>query len=182
MARRPKTTLSVEKTRITRIDDGFVFLGFRIQRRPWCDGRRTVLTMSVRARLGVGDAQDRETDGAKYGIALAGGGAAVGRSGPSGRAAHFRYGASKRTFSYPGWYAWWRLILRIRCKHPHLTWKQLRRRSCGADRITEGGNVLYAPAKTQVQRYTFRGAQISTPYNIERGRSRRNTLPPDEPR
>ena len=26
-------TLSVEKTHITHIDDGFVFLGFRIQRR-----------------------------------------------------------------------------------------------------------------------------------------------------
>ncbi|WP_353963064.1 group II intron maturase-specific domain-containing protein [Streptomyces sp. NBC_00893] len=31
---------------------------------------------------------------------------------------YFRYGASKRTFSYLGWCAWWRLILWIRYKHP----------------------------------------------------------------
>jgi hypothetical protein len=41
-----------------------------------------------------------------------------------GWAAYFRYGASKKTFSYLGWYAWWRLILWIRRKHPHLTWKR----------------------------------------------------------
>jgi RNA-directed DNA polymerase len=62
---------------------------------------------------------------------------------------------------------WARLIHWIRYKHPHLTWKQLRRRFYGADRITEGGLVLYNPAKMRVERYRFRGAQISTPYNID---------------
>ncbi|MGW2523970.1 hypothetical protein ACWC09_44730 [Streptomyces sp. NPDC001617] len=58
-------------------------------------------------------------------------------------------------------------VIWIRYKHPHLTWKQLRHRYYGADRITAGGIVLYNPAKMRVQRYTFRGAQISTPYNID---------------
>ncbi|MGW6413534.1 hypothetical protein ACWF95_42075 [Streptomyces vinaceus] len=40
--------------------------------------------------------------------------------------------------------------------------EQLRRRYYGADRITEGGLVLYNPAKMRVERYRFRGAQIST--------------------
>lgn len=84
-----------------------------------------------------------------------------------GWAAYFRYGASKKTFSYLGWYAWWRMIHWIRYKHPHVTWKQLRRRYYGADRITEGGLVLYSPAKMEVERYRFRGAQITTPYNID---------------
>ncbi|MBO0657066.1 hypothetical protein J1792_31325 [Streptomyces triculaminicus] len=35
LARKLKMTLSAEKTRIAHIDDGFVFLGFHIQRRPW---------------------------------------------------------------------------------------------------------------------------------------------------
>ncbi|MBC9731507.1 hypothetical protein [Streptomyces sp. TRM68367] len=48
-----------------------------------------------------------------------------------------------------------------------MTWKQLRRRYFGADRIAEGGLVLYNPAKMKVERYRFRGAQISTPYNID---------------
>ena len=84
-----------------------------------------------------------------------------------GWAAYFRYGASKKTFSYLGWYAWWRLILWIRRKHPHLTWKQVRRRYYGADRIREDDLVLYNPAKMKVERYRFRGSQISTPYNID---------------
>ena len=55
-----------------------------------------------------------------------------------GWAAYFRYGASKQTFADLGWYAWWRMIYWIRRKHPDLTWKQIRRRYYGADRIREG--------------------------------------------
>jgi RNA-directed DNA polymerase len=84
-----------------------------------------------------------------------------------GWAAYFRYGASKQTFSYLGWYTWWRVLSWIRRKHPHLTWKQLRRRFYGADRITAEGLTLYNPAKMRVLRYRFRGAQISTPYNVD---------------
>jgi RNA-directed DNA polymerase len=84
-----------------------------------------------------------------------------------GWAAYFRSGASKKTFSYLGWYAWWRLILWIRRKHRKLTWKQLWRRYYGADRIIEDGLVLYNPAKMRVERYRFRGAQISTPYDVD---------------
>ncbi len=84
-----------------------------------------------------------------------------------GWAAYFRYGASKQTFSYLGWYAWWRMIYWIRRKHPHLTWRQTRRRYYGADRIREGTQVLYNPAKMRVERYRYRGAQIATPFNID---------------
>jgi RNA-directed DNA polymerase len=83
-----------------------------------------------------------------------------------GWAAYFRYGASKKTFSYLGWYAWWRLILWIRRKHP--TWPgKVRRRYYGADRIREDDLALYNPAKMRVERYRFRGSQSSTPYNID---------------
>jgi RNA-directed DNA polymerase len=84
-----------------------------------------------------------------------------------GWAAYFRYGVSKRTFVYLGWYAWRRMNLWIGRKHPRLTWKQMRRRYFGADCIAEGGVTLYNPAKMKVERYRFRGAQISTPYNID---------------
>jgi RNA-directed DNA polymerase len=33
-------------------------------------------------------------------------------------AAYLRYGAWRKTFSYLGWYAWWRLMGWIRRKHP----------------------------------------------------------------
>jgi len=59
------------------------------------------------------------------------------------------------------------MIYWIRRKHPHLTWKQTRRRYYGVDRIRAGNLVLYNPAKMRVERYRYRGTQIATPFNID---------------
>ncbi|HEX3196659.1 MAG TPA: hypothetical protein VHR39_03800 [Propionibacteriaceae bacterium] len=45
--------------------------------------------------------------------------------------------------------------------------EKVRRHFYGADRIREDDLVLYNPAKMRVERYRFRGSQISTPYNID---------------
>jgi RNA-directed DNA polymerase len=164
---RLKMTLSDDKTHITHIDDGFAFLGFHIQAKTRGDGRRVVLTIpSKHALAAVMGKIKKLTRRGTTSLSLA---EVLRTVNPvlRGWAAYFRYGASKKTFSYLGWYAWWRLLLWIRRKHPHLTWKQLRRRYYGTDRITEGGIVLYNPAKTRVERYRYRGTQISTPYNID---------------
>ncbi len=166
LGRQLKMTLSVEKTHITHIDDGFVFLGFRIQRRRRGDGRRVVLTIpSKQALAGV---MHKIKQATKTGTSRTLG-QVLRKINPilRGWAAYFRYGASKKTFSYLGWYAWWRMIYWIRRKHPHLTWKQVRRRYYGADRIQEDGLVLYNPATMRVERYRYRGTQISTPFNID---------------
>ena len=168
LGRELKMTLSEEKTHITHIDDGFVFLGFHIQRRHRGNrhgqGRRVVLTIpSKQALAGV---MRKIKQATKTGISRTLG-QVLRKINPilRGWAAYFRYGASKQTFSYLGWYAWWRMIYWIRAKHPHLTWKQIRRRYYGADRIREGTLVLYNPAKTRVERYRYRGTQIATPFN-----------------
>jgi RNA-directed DNA polymerase len=160
-------TLSVEKTHITHLDDGFDFLGFRIQRRTGRDGRRVVLTIPAKHALAavmhkIKTATGRGTTSLSLAQVLR-------KINPilRGWAAYFRYGASKKTFSYLGWYAWWRVLGWIRRKHPRWTWKQLRRRHYGVDRITAEGLTLYNPAKMRVERYRFRGAQIGTPYNID---------------
>jgi RNA-directed DNA polymerase len=166
LAKQLRMTLSQEKTHITHIDDGFVFLGFRIQRRRQTDGHRVVLTIpSKQALAGV---MHKIKQATKTGTSRTLG-QVLRKINPilRGWAAYFRYGASKRTFSYLGYYAWWRMIYWIRRKHPHLTWKQIRRRYYGADRIREGTLVLYNPAKTRVERYRYRGAQIATPFNID---------------
>jgi RNA-directed DNA polymerase len=167
LAGRLKMTLSDEKTHITHINDGFVFLGFHIQAKTRGDGRRVVLTIPAKQALAsvvhkIKKLTGRGTTSHTLEEVLRTVNPVL-----RGWAAYFRYGASKKTFSYLGWYAWWRLLLWIRRKRPHLTWKQLRRRYYGADRITEGGIVLYNPAKMRVERYRFRGTQISTPYNID---------------
>ena len=79
-----------------------------------------------------------------------------------GWAAYFRYTAAKRTFSYLGYYAWWRVIRWLRRKHPQWTWGRVRRRFFGKDAIREGGFTLYNPAAMRVLRYGFRGGRIPT--------------------
>lgn len=167
LAERLKMTLSESKTHITHIDNGFVFLGFRIQRWRTGNGRQVVRTIASKEALArvmhkIKEATGSQTTSLRLSLVLW-------KINPilRGWAAYFRYGASKKTFSYLGWYAWWRMIYWIRRKHPHLTWKQLRRRYYGADRIREDGLTLYNPAKMRVERYRFRGAQISTPYNVD---------------
>ena len=160
-------TLSAEKTLVTHIDDGFDFLGFRIQRKSWDDGRLVVLTYPSKASLAavmrrIKQATGRGTTSLRLVNVLR-----VVNPVLRGWAGYFRYGVSKRTFAYVGYYAWWRMIGWIRRKHPRLGWKQLRRRYYGADRICEDGIVLYNPAKMRVERYRFRGAQICTPYNLD---------------
>ena len=166
LGRELKMTLSVDKTHITHIDDGFVFLGFRIQRRRRGDGRRVVLTIPSKQALAAVMHKIKQATRTGTSLRL---GQVLRKVNPilRGWAAYFRYGASKQTFAYLGWYAWWRMIYWIRRKHPHLTWKQIRRRYYGADRIREDKLVLYNPAKMRVERYRYRGTQIATPFNID---------------
>lgn len=166
VARDLKMTLSDEKTLITHIDTGFNFLGFRIQRKQW-NGKPVVLTWPAKDALAAVMHKIKQWTGrGTTSMALS---EVLRKINPilRGWAAYFRYGVSKKTFSYLGWYAWWRMIGWIRRKHPHLTWKQIRRRYYGADRITEDDVTLYNPAKMRVERYRFRGQQICTPYNID---------------
>jgi len=162
-----KMTLSQEKTLLTHLDDGLDFLGFRIQRIRRGDGRRVVLTYpSKQALAAVKHKIKQATRAGTTSLRLVD---VLRMVNPilRGWAAYFRYGVSKRTFAYLGYYAWWRMMLWLRRKHPRLTWKQARRRYYGADRISDEGVTLYNPAKTKVERYLFRGAQIGTPFNVD---------------
>jgi RNA-directed DNA polymerase len=171
LAQQLKMTLSAEKTHITHIDDGFVFLGFRIQRRRRGDrrqGRGRWVVLTIPSKPALAGVMRKIKQATKTGTSRTVG-QVLRKLNPilRGWAAYFRYGVSKQTFAYLGWYAWWRMIYWIRRKHPHLTWKQIRRRYYGADRIREGKLVLYNPAKMRVERYRYRGAQIATPFNID---------------
>ena len=160
-------TLSPEKTLVTHIDNGFDFLGFHIRRKHRENGTFVIHTYPSKAALAAVKAKIRRaTGGGTTSLRLVD---VLGTVNPilRGWAGYFRYGASKRTFSYLDYYAWWRMILWLRRKHPRLTWKQMRRRYYRADRITEDSVTLYNPARMRVERYRYRGAQISTPYNID---------------
>ena len=167
LARELHMTLSAEKTLVTHIDDGYDFLGFHIQRKPGRGSRIVVTTYPSKAALAavmrkIKRATGRGTTSLRLADVLR-----VVNPILRGWAAYFKYAASKKTFAYLGYYAWWRMIFWLRRKHPKLTWKQIRRRFYGTDRIREGTVALYNPVKMPVQRYVFRGAQIGTPYNVE---------------
>ena len=131
--------LSEEKTTICHIDEGFDFLGFRIQRQPKRGTqKRYVYTYpSKKALLAVGDQVRTLTQGSHEPVA--GRPAATGSTrccgaGPttSGTA------CSKATFSYLGAFAWRRVVSWLRRKHHRPNWKWLRRRYLPGWWPTEG--------------------------------------------
>jgi RNA-directed DNA polymerase len=157
-------SLKPEKTGVTHIDEGFVFLGQRIIRRPKgpkrfvytlvCDEALASVKRKVKALTG------RSTTSLELSELLRALNPIL-----RGWAAYFRYAAAKRTFAYLGNYAWWRVMRWLRKKHPRMTWKQLQRRYFGKDRIQAGGVTLYNPASMRVERYRYRGAMIATAWN-----------------
>jgi RNA-directed DNA polymerase len=153
-----------EKTRLTHIDAGFVFLGQRIIRRPKGPKRHVYTLVAdealASAKRRVKALTGRSTTNLELSELLRALNPVL-----RGWAAYFRYAAAKRTFAYLGWYAWWRVMRWLRKKHPRLTWKQLQRRYFGKDGIRAGGITLYNPAAMRVMRYRYRGARISTPWN-----------------
>ncbi|GAA2976864.1 group II intron reverse transcriptase/maturase [Streptomyces lactacystinicus] len=158
--------LSVEKTRITHIDEGFDFLGWRIQRhRKRGTDRQYIYTYPARKSLHSVTAKVKEVTGRQnVGLPLT---ALLHRLNQvlRGWCAYFRPGVSNVAFCYLGHYTWMRVVRWIRRKHPGITWKQLRRRFCdgGWWPTTEEGE-LFNPAKVSTTRYRYRGTIIPSPW------------------
>ena len=72
---------------------------------------------------------------------------------------------AKRTFTYLGYYAWWRVGRWLRKKHPRLTWKQINRRYTRDGSFHANGISLLNPGSISVTRYRYRGSKIPTPWN-----------------
>lgn len=156
--------LSEAKTTIVHIDEGFDFLGFRIQRqRKRGSNKRFVYTWPSKKALASVKAKVR---------ALTRGGTnqpltvLLRRLNPvlRGWANYFRHGVSKDTFDYLNAFSWRRVICWLRHKHRHASWKLLRRRYLPGWRPTEGGVTLFNPCSMAVTRYRYRGAQIPSPW------------------
>ena len=103
--------LSVAKTKVVHIDQGFDFLGWRIQRRRWRGrkGKRAVYTYPSKKALAsiVGKVRDltRRAEHRTLSDLLH-------RLNPvlRGWCSYFRHGVSSRTFSYLEHYAFWRVF------------------------------------------------------------------------
>jgi RNA-directed DNA polymerase len=160
--------LSEQKTKITHIDGGLDFLGWRIQRhRKRGTNRHYVYTYP--ARKAVQAVTGKVKDLCRR----------IGTNQPlevlllqlnwllRGWCAYFRPGVSSITFKYLSAYTWRRVFEWLRRKHRRSTVKELRRRYCA------GGwwpgteeRQLFNPAKVRTTRYRYRGAAIPTPWPV----------------
>jgi len=156
--------LSEEKTMVAHIDEGFDFLGFRIQRKQqWGSNKRYVYTWPSRRAFFSVTAKVRT----------------ISRGGPNrplkavlhrlnqvlrGWSNYFRHGASSATFAALHQFTWFRVTRWLRRKHPRASWKWLRRRYLPRWWPTEGATTLFDPAGVAIIRYRYRGAKIATPW------------------
>jgi RNA-directed DNA polymerase len=148
--------LAPQKTAVVSIDEGFDFLGFRIQRhRKRGTNRRCVYTYPSRPAVNrVKDKVRALTRSSQPDLTTL-----LERVNAqlNGWCNYFRHAVAKRTFSYLGAFTWRRVAYWLRKCHKGLTWKQLRRRFMGGGwTITDGQIILSNPASIPVVRYRRR--------------------------
>jgi RNA-directed DNA polymerase len=157
--------LSEEKTRVCHIDEGFDFLGFRIQRRSWRGrtGKRAVYTYpSKKALASVMDKVRTITRRRKH-RTLADLLRLLNRV-LRGWCNYFRHGVSAQTFHYLDHFTWWRVVGWMRKRHDGLNWGTLHRRYLPGWEIRDGQTEMFRPYTVAVDRYRYRGTQIPTPW------------------
>jgi RNA-directed DNA polymerase len=157
--------LSEEKTRVCHIDEGFDFLGWRIQRRAMRGqgGKRALYTYpSKKALASVMDKVRALTRRHKHRTLAA----LLLRlnSVLRGWCNYFRHGVSSRTFNYLDHFAWWRVVGWLRKRHLGLNWGTLHRRFLPNWQIRDGRVEMFRPQVMAIVRYRFRGTRIPTPW------------------
>ena len=161
--------LSLEKTRVVHIDEGFDFLGQNIRRqRKRGTSKYYVYTRpSKKAIQAIKDKVSSKTyrstrnqDLDKLITSL--------NQTLVGWATHFRHGVSKDVFSAVDNHAWGRLMRWIRAKYAgknRLGMKELRRRFCDVGwRIAHNGVAFTGASSVTITRYRYRGSRIPTPW------------------
>jgi RNA-directed DNA polymerase len=159
--------LSAAKSRVCHLDEGFDFLGFRIQRRrKKGTSKQHVYTYpskkalrSIMAKVRVLTSRSRHktlTDLLRQlNWTL------------RGWCNYFRHGVSARTFRYLDLFAWRRVTRWLRKRHVGINWKTLYRRwltGKPGHRPAEGKVVLFQCQKVTVTRYRWRATNIPTPW------------------
>ncbi|MFI6778093.1 group II intron reverse transcriptase/maturase [Nocardia sp. NPDC050412] len=160
--------LSVEKSRVCHLDEGFDFLGFRIQRRRKKGTAKTsVYTYPSKKALASIMAKVRAlTKKARHhGLADL-----LGRLNPvlRGWCAYFRHGVSKATFGYLDAFAWHRVTQWLLKRHKRITWSELYRRYLTGrpgNRPAADGIVMFDTTTVAVTRYRWRANNIPTPWS-----------------
>ncbi len=158
--------LAEEKTMTVHIDEGFDFLGLRIQRQAKRGShKRFVYTWPAKKALASIKAKVK----------------AITRQGTNNPLSHllrqlngvlrgwttyFRHGVSKATFAYLHQFTWLRVVGWLRRKHRRANWRFLRRRYLANGWLPEhDGMALFDCRAVPVTRYRYRGAAIPRPWS-----------------
>ena len=157
--------LSEEKTRVCHVDEGFDFLGWRIQRRSWRgrSGKMAIYTYPSKKALASIIGKIRALTRRERHRTLAD---LLRRLNPvlRGWCNYFRHGVSTRTFSYVDHYAFWRIVAWLRKRHVGLNMRTLVRRHLPGWRIHDAGIEMFRPYRVTIERYRYRGTRIPTPW------------------
>jgi RNA-directed DNA polymerase len=158
--------LSASKTRTVHIDEGFDFLGWRIQRqRQPGSNKQVVYTWPSKKSLASVKAKVRTITRGSHNQPLA---SLLRHLNPvlRGWTTYFRHGVSAATFAYLRHFTWRRVVAWLRHKHPRASWKKLRRRYLVEGWWPQEGNVtLFNPAAVRTSRYRYRGSRgIPSPW------------------
>jgi RNA-directed DNA polymerase len=158
--------LSAEKTRVCHIDEGFDFLGWRIQRRAQRgrNGKRAVYTYPSKKSLLSVTAKVRSLTRRNRHRSLA---VVLCRLNPvlRGWCNYFRHGVSQRTFSYVDYFVFWRVLGWLHKRHHGLSKRTLVRRHLPEWKISADGVELFRPETVTIDRYRYRGSKIPTPWS-----------------
>jgi RNA-directed DNA polymerase len=124
--------LKSEKTAVTHIDEGFVFLGQRIIRRAYATKPHVYTFVTNEALASIKRKVKALTGRSTTNLALS---ELIAALNPvlRGWGNYYRHAAAKRTFCYLDYYVWWRVGRWLRKKHPQMTWKQIQRRFLNDD-------------------------------------------------
>lgn len=157
--------LPEHKSKVVHLDEGFDFLGWRIQRRRkrGHDGKRVVYTYPSKRSIVTVTGKVRSLTRRHKHRTLADLLRAVNRV-LRGWCNYFRHGVSARTFSYVEYFTWWRIVGWMRKRHHGLSWGTLRRRHLPKGPIRQGRTEMFRPQTIPIVRYRYRGARIPTPW------------------
>ena len=157
--------LSEEKTRVCHIDEGFDFLGWRIQRRNWRGraGNKAIYTYPSKKSLASIIGKIRLLTRRRRHRTLAD---LLRRLNPTlrGWCNYFRHGVSTQTFSYVDHFAFWRIVGWLKKRHVGLNMHTLVRRYLPGWRIHDDGIEMFRPEQVAIERYRYRGTRIPTPW------------------
>lgn len=158
--------LSVAKTRVCHVDEGFDFLGWHIQRRRrrGQNGKKAVYTYPSKKALATEIDKVRSLTRRVQHRTLAD---LLRRINPvlRGWCNYFRHGVSSRTLSYLDHFAFWRVFGWLVKRHARLNKHTLVRRFLPGWEIRDGTVEMFRPQRIAIERYRYRGGRIPTPWS-----------------